>query len=66
MDTFSADTEQRGMLSLRLGSQGLALSLFASELAGAGPVMTEQRTRGQMPKGKQEGLPERGLRTRAF
>lgn len=54
------------MLSTRLGSQGLALSLFASELAGAGPMVTKQRTRHQIPRGKQARLPERGLRTRAF
>lgn len=60
VDTFSADAEQRIMLSTRLGGQGLALSLFASELAGAGPLVTKQD---ETPKA---GLPERGLRTRAL
>lgn len=66
MDTFSADTEQRVMLSTRLSRQDLALSLFASNLARTGPMVTKQKRRGQTPRGKQARLPDRGLRTRAF
>ena len=49
VDAFSADTEQCVMLSARPGSLDPALSLFASELAGAGPMVTKQRTRSQCP-----------------
>lgn len=46
---FSADAEQYVMLSERLGSLGLTLRLFASKLAGAGPIVTKQRTRSHCP-----------------
>lgn len=55
MDTFSADTEQRGMLSPRLGIQGLALSLFASELVGAGPMLTNKGPEAKCPEASRKG-----------
>lgn len=51
-DAFPADAEQCAMLSASLGSQEVALSLFASELAEAGPKVTKQGTEGLTPRGK--------------